>query len=871
MAFNPFHKFRKHKKVIFACLTIMCMLTFVACSGMSSGGDFAHWLQSLLWGKIRDTEVSELYGKKVTQRQMIETLRQREIANIYMASLTNVAVENRQQELKLSGSQKGLDAETLQLFQRMQGRPYFGGSLSPEGILDFKIWLHQAEQLGIPEFTQADVSNEIKRLTFWRPDSKKWTKQDSDRIEENLSRTDRFKPYFSSEFFLTALANEFRVRLAKEALLGVDPMRLAQTALFGPDPNTYLSMPAPVTPDEFWTFFKDNQTRVEVSLLPVKVDDYLDETKKGKPPTDQELKELYDKYKNMDYAPESKDPGFRQPRRIQVEWVSGRSDSDFYKKAAADYRILVQAALQVAAGARPPAPLSGLAPPIQLSMPLVIDATIPAGKRIFGQDISLWQEYQGMELDEIRRPSYLRNDYWKRNFSLPEYRAQRHLHDKNIQTPANVVAAFGQAFAAPDNAPVAACAALLGNVSLSEMEDRTLRGLSWLLAGAQPTALMTGTLGAYLTPESELLPLPVVRKKVEERMQKALAQDLLINNLKTVQKKVEELGKEKDKKPLQEYLDKAVKDYNLQTGKTTELRDEHKSKISDDPGLKPLKEVYFHPLPPNDPQGKGFSSLFFDDAKPYAIERFPGNRFRTPDDDIEWKSGPESFIYWKTEDQPAKTLPLSDPDVKKEVERAWRMQKARELAKKAAEALATEVTDKTKGDIKKLRDFAEEKKKQLIELPALAKYMQMQDVRGQVRYRYELPRVSEEKVPYAGPLQQGTGQDFANKLVTLKDKDKGATLVLADQPEGTYYVAVLVDKKEPSWDAFMEVYRLASDSVSRDPMLEIFEIEKREKYRQNVTQMLRDEATAKVSDEKRKIYAENMKNFEKAVFGGDSE
>ena len=29
MAFNPFHAFRKHQKVVFAGLTIICMLTFV--------------------------------------------------------------------------------------------------------------------------------------------------------------------------------------------------------------------------------------------------------------------------------------------------------------------------------------------------------------------------------------------------------------------------------------------------------------------------------------------------------------------------------------------------------------------------------------------------------------------------------------------------------------------------------------------------------------------------------------------------------------------------------------------------------------------------------------------------------------------------
>src|SRR5690606_28365016 len=39
MAFNPFHSFRKHRKVYFAILTIVCMFVFVLSSGIGGGGD----------------------------------------------------------------------------------------------------------------------------------------------------------------------------------------------------------------------------------------------------------------------------------------------------------------------------------------------------------------------------------------------------------------------------------------------------------------------------------------------------------------------------------------------------------------------------------------------------------------------------------------------------------------------------------------------------------------------------------------------------------------------------------------------------------------------------------------------------------------
>ena len=40
MAFNPFRGFRKHQKVIFGGLTILCMVTFVMCGSMGRGDFF---------------------------------------------------------------------------------------------------------------------------------------------------------------------------------------------------------------------------------------------------------------------------------------------------------------------------------------------------------------------------------------------------------------------------------------------------------------------------------------------------------------------------------------------------------------------------------------------------------------------------------------------------------------------------------------------------------------------------------------------------------------------------------------------------------------------------------------------------------------
>src|SRR5205807_1951120 len=65
MAFNPFHGFRKHQKVVFAALTIVCMLTFVLASGVGMAGDFFSELSRWLGGQRRSgTDVARLYASR---------------------------------------------------------------------------------------------------------------------------------------------------------------------------------------------------------------------------------------------------------------------------------------------------------------------------------------------------------------------------------------------------------------------------------------------------------------------------------------------------------------------------------------------------------------------------------------------------------------------------------------------------------------------------------------------------------------------------------------------------------------------------------------------------------------------------------------
>src|SRR5262249_12261157 len=84
MAFNPFHGFRKHSKVIFPILTIICMITFILSSGLGRG-DFFTWLVDLVGaGGRKGDVVTTLYGKKVYDRQVNERAYLRQLANEFL-------------------------------------------------------------------------------------------------------------------------------------------------------------------------------------------------------------------------------------------------------------------------------------------------------------------------------------------------------------------------------------------------------------------------------------------------------------------------------------------------------------------------------------------------------------------------------------------------------------------------------------------------------------------------------------------------------------------------------------------------------------------------------------------------------------------
>jgi hypothetical protein len=904
MAYNPFHAFRKHQKVFFAGLTILCMVTFVLAG---SSGYFQEL--ALMFGAPRRgvTNVATLYGKPIGDADIAQFRHQREMANQFMVLALDRANQNASDTLAQALPKSEIDApikkyleqivrgrnafhgrrqpndtnniqelfqayqtyqemlrnpdmlgffrhsltesgkkteadlvETLQfvlsqdnwLAQKARTELYFGGSTDAEGILDFMIWRHQADRLGI-RLTKNEVGSLILRDT-----NKLFTVKDEKEIYEGLSR--RFGG-MSRQLLNDSLAEEFRVRLAQEALIGEASRTVSGQLGVG------------VTPYELWKFYREQRTEGEVMVLPIPVE-HPDFIKKAGEPTEDELQKFYKEGKDREYAPESDLAGFKQAARIEVEWVRARADSPAFRRAGE----VVTAATQA-------------------TMPLALNA-------------GLGYEY-----------SYMKYQYPVASWT----REQMTLHDSSINRPETLVATLGQALASGSTGGSAlSVLGLSGRTAIqSEAADRAIVGSRLLLAGSAGNPLPVAALAAYYTPPSEYLPLEAVRDKVAEKVRDEITRHLVSESLRHLEDDLREHAMDRAQQihdqrsvnhpttvvavvgqalgvagtggnpltvrgaaqqaaavrdfrdngpsyaamalgglasPLlpgalayreltlpqieqRQRIAQAIERYGLEHGTTVKFRDRYT--LGDDPGLAPLKKAYF-PFGGESAAEKRdlqFSKEIYDNAErgsAYTPERLVGNE----------------FLYWKTGEQPA-YVPLF-AEVRQKVKNRWQFEKARRFAREEAEQLAVQGR-KAHGDpIKNLLDGS----------PHSGKVIFLDKVAGLVSARSAMARPSGEETnyqPYTVPTDKipYPSDEMAKKLLSLKEKED--VEVMHDKPEAVYYVAALRGERF----APME-YKFFDDALKPASLLSRLEQDEhvQENYRKGCIDELRAEAKRTILD-----------------------
>jgi hypothetical protein len=831
MAFNPFTSFRKHQKVWMASILIVCMVTFVLCTGLG-GGDLGSWLLNLFGGS-RGNTIARFDGKNVTDQELSNLRVQRKLANEFMILATRRGRERsiddivrqmepgRGKDMVISIAQTVLsqpesgpflfdfmmkqlprDLKPAQLLAVAKLQPiiqeaadkakaekagqYFTGSDSDEDLFVFMLWRDEAKNQGIAELDDDGVREEVRLATHPRFSAEDWKD-----LETYLRKAKNFSGV-TAEVLLNALRDEFRVRQF-------------QTSALGYRPGQGLKPEVPVTLDQAWEYYKEKRSEFNVDILPIPVEAFLGQVKET--PTDAELKELFNKYKNQEKDPASATPGFKQSRRVQVAWITGDPASPFYKGMGAFIAQMTRATF----------PLGWLA--------------------------RLQQEYDDKKSD-YKLPSWT-----EEGFVLPFYLAGE---ESTVEQAQKTAALAGQALSLGVSSqglgigPQTWSATLIGafygpalvrastqaSIKQAVEKERVKRAgalASLVLAGVNPVPIFPGVPPTVI-PQSGLmklassrgsfaqyLPFELIReglvKKFEEKHIENRARALLNENVAAVEKEINrfkpaEKEMEVRARKVTEKMKEAAAKYHLILGETTRPSD--KFSIADDPALKPLKEAFAK-------EGRSargsFADLFFPSTG--AAERFVPR----PLGQIFAESPNTPFLYWTTEDQPAKVLE-SFESIRDEVVKQWKLQRARKLARARAEEVVRAI-DKAGDDVKRA-DLLEAQVKSLRDAKILKEdertipLFDVAPLKLQPSMQPDMLRrqtYSSFKVP-PGLFTFPRSDDWAKMLLAMGTTGPKVQ-ILDNQPETIIYVAVRVKTPEARVPSFLDSYRNRDDLWTR--------------------------------------------------------
>jgi hypothetical protein len=890
MAYNPFNIFRRNQKAIFAIITVFIMFTFVLSSGLGGGADFFDWFPNWLSMKNRGEHLCTIDGTKVNDRDLTDLRRNRVMANRFMTlasaqTISNLRTYVRDQVTRVSPEHRPTmqqAANILNLLDDPQSMFFalqFGGQLlgpvdaiirnpaardedkqvaravmlafelaqrqmfsqgdyflnapnrTTRDLIDFMIWDAKAKQLGI-QFSTEDVKALIQKefANQFRDDTE---------IRKVLQRD---MQGFSLEACLQAIGAEFRVRAAQTALLG--PMGES-----GP-----LSAPPLFTPPyQLYGFFRDKSSTTNYEVLAVPGAAFASLVTAT--PSDDELRRLYEQYKNVEPNPTKEDPGFKDPRKVKVEWVEVTGKEPYYQKAAVDAINQGQV-------------LAALVPPTLGPWATVGTAPLAAG------DALLRQRY---EEDVIRKHRQrLMTDWSGMSLTLrPEW-----VLDTSVVKARNLAAAAGGVAGslAGFGGPFLPATLTAGGVIAAENQAR-IKAAMPLFLGSVPgpgmLATMVGGEAQFRAAVPEPLPYEAYRPELFKTLLETKAHDMAVADLRKLRDEVNKLtkdGKEKNKQPAIDYIAEFVKARGLKTGASKNLESEWT--IGDDPGLEPLKAVAQKSPHGNAPIQFG-RRFFWTEAAPqagvsggpatgtYKPEFYPGEPQPPSPFSTQEKFEPV-YLTWRTEEKPAQGQPFQL--IKDRVLEAWKRIKGREMAKNEAESLANQIRSGTASSPFQIQ-------------------MQLQDMREALSKKFPDPKnqamVKVFKLDNVAPLPvegaastpgvPGMGgrpyqltpstdipyptKDMEKALIDERTKPPRTVLVMPDQPKDTYYVVVLKERLEKSPSEFQALFgtgTVMGANPATQAIRQAHQVEAIRKARDSVFGIVKKELNYVETDEQKK-------------------
>jgi hypothetical protein len=364
MAFHPMRTFQKNRKFWMAAVLLVCMFTFVLCTGLQ-GGDFAGWIMSLFRPRGNEAvaladpypdlnalkNLESVSVRSFYMSDLDDVKKRREIANDYMNRAAKLVLDNLRNTIKAQERSRDNEKQQQQLLRELTGiradltdklsRPrYFRGGVGLNDLVDFLLWRSQANRLGIrltDDVVRDMVALELysaagyARFTGWGPEA-------SLRVQRLMGKNYRE--------IVDALTDEFRVRIARLALQESAWPTFAQSRFnpaLGKATEPELGTRSAMTPWELFSFYRKNRSPAKVAVLPVPLEDLFSKLPKEDPAEyEKKLKQLYDQFKEKKYDPSKPEPGFQPPERVVVEYVSADPKSPAFTAATRTITLLLQ-------------------------------------------------------------------------------------------------------------------------------------------------------------------------------------------------------------------------------------------------------------------------------------------------------------------------------------------------------------------------------------------------------------------------------------------------------------------------------------------------------------------------------------------------
>lgn len=905
MAFNPFTSFRKNQRFWMATVLILCMVTFVLCTGV--GGDLSERILNLF--RPREGQpLAKVNGRSVYSKELTDLKDQRNMINEFMkracelvalsaaerATSDKLPPEQRQQLLPL------LQAAKADMEKRALRSRYFDTGVKLDDLVDFMVWRTQADRLNIkllPEHVLnllgAEMLGELggfsREMMF---EVMRQLRPQSQRIVNDAT-------------IIKALGEEYRVRIAKLALEYSDPAsmqrRLSQKFQLS-EPEVRI----PLSPAMLWDRFKADRSEFNVAIVPVAVEDFLGKVPE---PTEADLKGLFNEYKTSKYDPASPTPGFEIPASTRAELIVGDPASPKFKQWSKTALILE---------ATPPAwiPTSPLATLVTyVGGPLAFKARL---EEIY-ESIQNPRAFSQQDFLASRR---LRELYMTASWGEPGFNEALayKFAGKYPEAIAGLVAGYAMpvdfsGLITPQIAYAGYGAAKHPREMQLALAEEVKARVPYYASIVGWGALDPGLTTAYVLDslvKEKYFPLDAVAESLTAILERQQAHAWVHANMDTMRKKLNEAIGNRAK--FERELKNSLEPLGLERRVTKDFHD--KFSIDNAAELQPLRKSFEKDfdainaiegrnLAPETMLKEGdFHKLFFDGTEGFSVA---GSTYRAKPwppvvtarqmfTQRDSKKGPQQIdlfekadtpiLFWKTDDKIGKNPEALDL-VKDRVEKAWKFLKARDnQALPKAKEIADAVISSEVGPDPVLQHQALSLGKSLIELKGLATLY--------TKEPFQKVSLGLLRLPEAGQRDYATftlpkdtfvypRDEMAKELLSLHDLKKPVEIgepkldefnkalfeagsknlqnrrivqILTNKPRSFYYVAAITLAPGPSAQEFHSVMRFAMEGqalngIYRDYFFDHAYEQAGKRHREALMEQLKVQTDSKVlADEK---------------------